>query len=171
MNTDTLDKILDIEPEVIESEALVPTTQAAPVLNSSTHVPVVSTIPPVAEQEVEDDVQFARQNLREMIATTRDALDAAVILAKAGDAPRAYEVVGKMLENVVNANKELVDLHRRKKDALQQGNSAAPLIPTDTSGNSINIDKAVFIGRSSDLLREIKQIQKAEKAAAALEAK
>jgi hypothetical protein len=170
MNTNTLDKILDIEPEVVESEALVPTTTGEIVPNSNTHNTRVH-VEPVSEQEVEDDVQIARRNLREMIVTTRDALDAAVILAKAGDAPRAYEVVGKMLENVVNANKELVDLHRRKKDALQQGNTAQPLIPTDTSGNSINIDKAVFIGRSSDLLREIKQIQKAEKAQAALEAK
>ena len=46
-----------------------------------------------------------------------------------------------MLTAIVNANKELVNLHKIKQDAAPHGSSAA-------DGGGVNIEKAVFVGRA-----------------------
>src|SRR5690606_22304084 len=114
--TDQLDKLLGIDPaETLgaqNDEALVVATDTdvANDTQSSADAPLVEgeVVPRQDTSEVEDDFQFAREGLRDMVAKARNALDAAILLAQAGDSPRAYEVVGKLLENITNANRELV---------------------------------------------------------------
>ena len=64
-----------------------------------------------------------------------------------------------MIQALVTANKELMLLHKTRKETIatvppQQN---ASLLPTG-DGSTVNIDKAVFVGRASDLLRQIRQI-------------
>lgn len=157
----SLDAILDVLPTdspVLEGE-LVPmgSTDLVPVANNTSMV--VTADKPVVEQQLEDDFQKARKNITSMIENVEAALNSAIMLAQAGDQPRAYEVVGGMLERLVNANKELVALHKAKKDTLETTDNRS-LLPTG-EGSTVNIDKAVFVGRASDLLREVKRLEKA----------
>jgi hypothetical protein len=85
-----------------------------------------------------------------------EAAKSAILLAQSGDSPRAYEVVATMLTAIVNANKELVNLHKIKQDAAPQGSGAG-------DGGGVNIEKAVFVGRAADLLRELRTLQKETK--------
>lgn len=62
------------------------------------------------------DVEYARGVMTENIDLVREATKSAILLAQSGDSPRAYEVVASMLTAIVNANKELVALHRAKED-------------------------------------------------------
>jgi hypothetical protein len=62
-----------------------------------------------------------------------------------------------MITAIVQANKELINIHKTRKDTVATPN--APLLPTD-GGSSVNIDKAVFVGKASDLLREIRALTK-----------
>jgi hypothetical protein len=153
---ETLDKLLGVDPS--ETIATIDTPTAGTDLVPAPDVPANSTA------QLEDDFQFARKGVREMITNTVRALDSAILLAQAGDSPRAYEVVGKMLEAMVTANRELVELHRTKKETLETAaGGPASLLPQNPS--SVTIEKAVFIGRASDLLRELKQIEKQQAAA------
>ena len=70
-----------------------------------------------------------------------EAAKSAILLAQSGDSPRAYEVVATMLTAIVNANKELVNLHKIKQDAAPHGAGAV-------DGGGVNIEKAVFVGRA-----------------------
>lgn len=164
MKTDTLDKIFDID--TIDTQAVNAETLPAITPASLPVVPTVTSndtpLAPINTQEIEDDVQYARTGIRDMIDKTRIALDAAIILAQSGDSPRAYEVVGKLLDNIVSANRELVDLHRAKRDVVEKPTTAGSLLPQDTSNPAVNVEKAVFVGRMSDLLREIRSAQKRE---------
>ena len=156
MNTNNVSTILGIVPPtgvLIDSPTdVVPLeTLAAP----------VTALAPVADIEVkrlETDTEYGRESMRDMIAKGRTALDSAILLAQSGDAPRAYEVVATMITALIQANKELVTLHKLKKDA-------APRTPEGSSvdGASVVIEKAVFVGRTQDLLREIREAAKASK--------
>lgn len=176
---ETLDKLLDIAPVIEEGEILgqeTPTVttsnvvvgsivsieQAGYVAEANTPAPADTPAVPKTEKELEDDFQHVRVVVKDGIDKARPALDSAILLAQSGDSPRAYEVVGKMLENIVAAGQALVELHKQKKDILapppQKNQSLLPSDATPTEGSTVNIDKAVFVGRASDLLREIKQI-------------
>ena len=103
------------------------------------------TLPAVIEHDsglddLEADYKEARSNLKEVIGKGKDALDSLLVMAKDLDSPRAYEVVGQLIKTISDANKDLLDIHKRNKDI--RGETAAP---------STVVNNAVFIGSTADL--------------------
>jgi hypothetical protein len=162
MIDDTLNTLLGIVPDEALSDNTTPTDDALAVVDApslpkvlereQTAITVQST--PV-DEKLDTDFEFAREKMRDLIKKGQEAVDSAIMLATSGDAPRAYEVVGNMIGVIIDANKQLIDIHKTKRDTQQVG---APTARADGSGGSVNIDKAVFVGRASDLLREIRAL-------------
>jgi hypothetical protein len=94
---------------------------------------------------VEDDAEYARQNLRDLIEKGSEAADHIISVAKQSDHPRAFEVAANMLKNLADMNKDLLEIQKRKQD----------LQPKVTQ-NNINVDKAVFVGSTAELLKQLK---------------
>lgn len=99
------------------------------------------------ENVIDDDAEFARQNIRQLIQKGNDAMEGILNVAKASDHPRAYEVAANMLKSLTDMNKDLMEIQKRKKD-LQPKESS----PT----NGINVDKAVFVGSTKELVKLLK---------------
>jgi hypothetical protein len=96
---------------------------------------------------IDDDAEFARTNIKELIQKGNGAIDSLLEVAKATDHPRAYEVAANMLKSLAEMNKDLMEIQKRKKD----------LQPKETSpANGINVDKAVFIGSTKELIKALK---------------
>ena len=97
---------------------------------------------------VDDDAEFARQNIRDLIVKGNDAASHIVEIAKQSEHPRAFEVAAGMLKNLSDMNKDLLEIQKRKQD-LQ------PKITNNTQ--NLNIDKAVFVGSTAELLKQLKE--------------
>ena len=97
---------------------------------------------------VEDDAEFARQNIRDLIVKGNDAASHIVEIAKQSEHPRAFEVAAGMLKNLSDMNKDLLEIKKRKQD-LQ------PKVTNNTQ--NLNIDKAVFVGSTAELLKQLKE--------------
>ena len=95
--------------------------------------------------QIEDDSEFARQNIRTLIEKGNDAIDNLLMVAKQSDHPRAYEVAANMLKSLTDMNKDLMEIQKRKRE----------LQPKETN-NSINVEKAVFIGSTKELINALK---------------
>jgi hypothetical protein len=120
-----LSKALNIEPLEIE--------------NTSTEVVEV-------KDSIDDDAEFARQNIKTLIEKGNDAANHIVEIAKQSEHPRAFEVAAGLLKNLADMNKDLLEIQKRKRD----------LQPKITQQN-INVDKAVFVGTAADLLKQLKE--------------
>ena len=96
-------------------------------------------------EEIANDAQFARQNIKSLITKGDDALDSLLRVAKESEHPRAFEVVAQTLKNLGELNKDLLEVQKRKRD----------LEPKKTSSD-INVDKAVFVGSTNDLVKMLK---------------
>ena len=120
----TLSEVLDVEP--IGSK---PMTQL------------------IAVNNVDDDAEFARQNIRELIQKGNDAVEGILHVAKESEHPRAYEVAANLIKNLSDLNKDLMEIQKRKKDLAPQ--------EYKNSGN-INVDKAVFVGSTTELVKFLK---------------
>jgi hypothetical protein len=120
----TLSEVLDVEP--IESK---PMTQL------------------IAVNNIDDDAEFARQNIRELIQKGNDAVEGILHVAKESEHPRAYEVAANLIKNLSDLNKDLMEIQKRKKDLVPQEHK--------NSGN-INVDKAVFVGSTTELVKFLK---------------
>jgi hypothetical protein len=110
-------------------------------------IPITTEIVEVKDT-VEDDAEFARQNLRDLIEKGNDAADHIISVAKQSDHPRAFEVVAGMLKNLADMNKDLLEVQKRKQDLQPK---------TTNNTQNLNIDKAVFVGSTAELLKQLKE--------------
>lgn len=104
---------------------------------------------PIAET-AEQDTEFARDNIKNLITKGNVALDNLLHVARESEHPRAYEVAATMIKNLADSNKDLLDLQKKRKD-----------LTSDTQNNvgntkNMNIDKAVFVGSTNELFKALK---------------
>lgn len=72
-------------------------------------------------------------------------------LARQSESPRAYEVFATMMKTISETTKDLYDLQKKTKD-LKQVNGK----PTQPDG-AINVEKAIFVGTTAQLLKKVKE--------------
>jgi hypothetical protein len=98
--------------------------------------------------EKEDDFQYVRTNLYDLIDKGSEAVANALAVAAESQHPRAYEVAGNLIKNIGDLTDKLVTLQKTK----------AVLEPQESQTKSnLNIDKAViFNGSTAELLKMIK---------------
>jgi hypothetical protein len=95
--------------------------------------------------QVHDDFEFARGNLIAVIEKGQEALSGIVDVAGMSQHPRAYEVVATLVKTVADANKDLLELQKRKKDLTGVGP-----VPTTVNNN-------LFVGSTAELQQLIKK--------------
>lgn len=122
-----LDKILNIAPDVSQDEILLPAV----------------TKPSLEENNTSKDFEYARENLYDVIEKGQEALFDMMDVAKQSQHPRAYEVLSGMINTLVSANKDLLDLHKKKKE----------LFKTEEDPKTINNN--LFVGSTAELQKLI----------------
>lgn len=108
----------------------------------------VETLPAVVEyaDPVNADAEFARDNIRELVTQGNQAVNELMLIARDGQHPRAFEVLSGLMKNLADMNKDLLEIQKRKKD----------LAPKAEAQNNLNIDKAVFVGSTAQLVKMLK---------------
>jgi len=134
MNTfdKNMEKLFDVTPVEQETKTLLPVVSK-------------SEDGPDLKGDLEDAYQQTKDNLQDLIDQGKEAMDEILNIAKAGQHPRAFEVYGTLLKNVVDANKELLAVQKqmRTMDGKQK------------DGNT-KIDKAIFVGSTAELNKLLK---------------
>lgn len=117
-------------------------------------VPVVKAIPD--EQDQLEDYALSRNTFRDIIRKGNQAMDGITDLARQSESPRAYEVLATLMRTVADTTKDLYDLQKKTKD-LRADEKARP-----QDEQRINVEKAVFVGSPSELLKQIKEKKDAD---------
>ena len=107
-------------------------------------VKVEKVKPPINGQDEDTDFQYARENLYNLIERGQDGLEELLEIAKQSEHPRAFEVVGQMIDKLTTTNKALLNLHKTKKD-----------IQTEKSGPT-KVTNALFVGSTTELQKMLK---------------
>jgi len=126
---DHLDEVLGIvekpKKEVVKTERIVPA-----ITND--------------DSGIETDFQYVRENLYNLIERGQDGLEEMLEIAKSSEHPRAMEVFGQLIGKLTDTNKELLNLHKTKKDISQE-----------TSGPK-NVSNNLFVGSTAELQKFLK---------------
>jgi putative sterol carrier protein len=116
--------------------------------NNDKKVEVLPAVLPSSDIEIakdlDTDYEYTRDNLKEIIEKGSEALDGILELAKESEHPRAYEVVGQIIKNVADVNRQLIDLQKDIKGLKR------------TESGPKNVTNALFVGSTHDLLKLIK---------------
>ena len=76
----------------------------------------VVKVEPADDQKLENDFQYARENLYNIIERGTDALNGIVDLANQSQHPRSFEVVADLVRTLSGENKDLLDIQKKMKD-------------------------------------------------------
>lgn len=109
----------------------------------------VQDLVPINNSVVTDDADFARSNIKNLINSGSSALNNLLTVAKDSQQPRAYEVAATLIKNLSDLNKDLMEIQKRKQD----------LTGESTKNKNINVDKAVFVGSTTELVKFLKNKQ------------
>ena len=71
---------------------------------------------PNLDQDLNDAYQQSKENLQEIIDQGKEALEDMLQIARASEHPRAFEVYSTILKNVVDANKELINMQKQMRE-------------------------------------------------------
>jgi len=97
------------------------------------------------KKDLASDYEYTRDNLKGIIEKGSEALDGILDLAKESEHPRAYEVVGQIIKNVADVNKQLIELQKDMKDIQK----------TEKSGPN-SVTNALFVGSTHELQKFLK---------------
>jgi len=113
----------------------------------STEIVSVKYNDPDMKQDLTDAYQQSKENLQEIIDQGKEAMEDILNIAKAGQHPRAFEVYGTLLKNMVDANKELLNIQKQMREMDEENKK---------SKGDTNIDKAIFVGSTAELNKLLK---------------
>jgi hypothetical protein len=109
-------------------------------------LPAATQVP--SGSEVQEDFDYSRKNYQELLEKGSLALDGILEVAKESQHPRAYEVAATMMKNLADMTDKLMQLQKQRKEL--EGGKDSTIAPT-----SVNVEKAVFVGSTADLLKKI----------------
>ena len=134
---DKLNDIFDVQGKIVE-QALVP-------VEEKPKKEVISGAP--NDESIDADYEYARENLKLFIEQGKVAMENIIFLAKEGESPRAYEVVGQLIKTLSDTNKDLLDLGKKVKDLKNKKD--------DAQQPSQHITNALFVGSTAELQKLI----------------
>ena len=102
-------------------------------------------IPEINGVEEDTDFRYTRENLYNLLERGQDAVEELLEIAKQSEHPRAFEVVGQLIGKLTETNKELMGLHKTKKE-----------LSIEKSGGDVNVNNAVFVGSTAELQKLLK---------------
>ena len=99
------------------------------------------------DQDLEVDYEKTRAKYYELLDKGTEALEGMLEVAKQTDEARAYEVVGQLLKNTSEVNREIVELQKRMEEIKIIDKKIKPS----------KVTNALFVGSTADLQKMIKK--------------
>ena len=98
-----------------------------------------------AQDNIVDDYEYARGNMIAVIEKGQEALSGILDVAGMSQHPRSYEVVATLVKAVADANKDLLELSKKRKDLEKVEN-----------GGPQTVNNNLYLGSTADLLKLLK---------------
>lgn len=103
------------------------------------------------EPDYVDDFEYARGNIINTIEKGNEALTGILDVAGMSQHPRSYEVAANLIKTMVEANKDLLELSKKKKE----------LDKTEDKGPS-TINNNLFVGSTAELQKLLKKTNESD---------
>lgn len=106
------------------------------------------------DDSARNDFESARANLYEVIQTGQEAIDKLSEIAGQSQHPRAFEVLAKLMDTVVNTNKELLELQSKIREIDAKDSPISEKAQT--------IHNNLFVGSTAELQKVLKDMKNNE---------
>jgi hypothetical protein len=120
-------------------------------------IPATVEVKSTAQDEIED-YELNRATLRSLIEKGTTAMDTLLQLSIQSQAVDSFETTATMIKTLADVTNTLKKLHEKSSStAKRMSHAEMEQVPTQVN----NIDKAVFVGTTAQLLKDIKKSREA----------
>lgn len=120
-------------------------SQSRDIIADSLDLQPIENVKAAEQSQIVDDFEYARGNMIAAIEKGQEALSGIVDVAGMSQHPRSYEVVATLVKAVADANKDLLELSKKRKE----------LEKTDDGGPR-TVNNNLYLGSTADLLKLLK---------------
>ena len=117
----------------------------------STDKAVKSIVQTAHNDSARNDFEMARSNIHEVIQNGTFAIEKLAQIADSSQHPRAFEVLAKLMDTMLQANKDLLELQKNIREI-----SAADA-PTNEEAKSVTNN--LFVGSTAELQKVIESMK------------
>ena len=114
--------------------------------------PVKSIVKKAHDDSAKNDFEMARSNIHEVIQNGTFAIEKLAQIADSSQHPRAFEVLAKLMDTMLQANKDLLELQKNIRAI-----SAADAPQNDQAKSVTN---NLFVGSTADLQKALEEMKK-----------
>ena len=132
----SMSEIFDVEVKVEQ-----PVQEILPALQE----PTKFGTPARLEQDLDQDYEESRKTIKELVNKGNQAIDHLLAIASESEHPRAFEVVATLIKNTADANEKLMTMQKAVRD-----------MKNIKQKSDVTVDKAIFIGSTSEVSKLIK---------------
>lgn len=97
------------------------------------------------EDDLDQDYEESRKTIKDLVNKGNQAIDHLLAIASESEHPRAFEVVATLIKNTADANEKLMTMQKAVRD-----------MKNIKQKSDVTVDKAIFIGSTSELSKMIK---------------
>jgi predicted nucleic acid-binding Zn-ribbon protein len=119
---------------------------------TTTDIAVKNIIAVAHDDSARTDFETARSNVLTMIEEGMDAMDKLKNIAQQSQHPRAFEVYSTLLNTMLNANKQLLDMQTKIREINSADQPMNEKAKTITNNN-------MFVGSTSELQKMIENLK------------
>ena len=113
--------------------------------------PVKAIVAKAHDDSAKNDFEMARSNIHEVIQNGTYAIEKLSQIADSSQHPRAFEVLAKLMDTMLQANKDLMELQKQIRDI------DAADAPTNEQAKQVTNN--LFVGSTADLQKVIENIK------------
>lgn len=146
MNKDLLAKNLGIENSAV---SILP-----PKANTQVKTVKIEPVENEVHKDIKEDYDKIRETLHEIMDEGVRAVRDARAIASTNELAESFNSVAQLIKAISNTTKDLYDIHEKTRNLKTVGKDEPGKKVLD-DGN-INIEKAVFVGTPTELLRQMK---------------
>ena len=117
----------------------------------TTNDSVKSIVAKAHDDSAKNDFQMARSNIHEVIQNGVFAMEKLSQIADASQHPRAFEVLAKLMETMLQANKDLLSLQKDIREIEAKD--------TPSNDEAKSVTNNLFVGSTADLQKVIEDMK------------
>ena len=99
--------------------------------------------------QMKRDFEYIRENIMTIIETGNKSLEELFDLARQAQNARAFEVIASLIKTLADANKDLLDLHKKSQE-----------LDPESVSNAKTVNQNLFVGSTKELMQMIKDADK-----------
>ena len=113
--------------------------------------PVKAIVAKAHDDSARNDFEMARSNIHEVIQNGTYAIEKLAQIADSSQHPRAFEVLAKLMDTMLQANKDLMDLQKQIR--------AISAADAPTNEQAQQVTNNLFVGSTADLQKVIEEMK------------